>query len=97
MQVEPTSVWQRLYLYLGCAARSISNGCGSGASSWGIYLGRPAPMFSFSGFLGPVNEPPVVNVVQVGRGVLIEFSLGGDYGISVIADGTEFTANFMFR
>ncbi len=45
-------------------------------------------LFDFTGFLRPVRNPPVVNRVQAGRTVPIRFSLGGDQGRVVLAEGS---------
>lgn len=41
----------------------------------------------FAGFFSPVDNPPVVNVVNAGRGIPVKFSLGGDFGLQVFAGG----------
>jgi hypothetical protein len=42
---------------------------------------------SFEGFYAPVDNMPVLNEVNAGRGVPIKFSLGGDQGEDIFADG----------
>lgn len=44
-------------------------------------------VFDFAGFFGPVDEPPVVNVVRAGRSVPLVFSLGGFQGYDVFEAG----------
>jgi hypothetical protein len=41
--------------------------------------------FDFRGFLGPLLDPPAVNVVRAGRIVRVAFSLGGPQGLDVLA------------
>jgi hypothetical protein len=43
--------------------------------------------FTFSGFFSPVDNPPVFNVIKAGSAVPLKFSLGGNYGLSVLAPG----------
>ena len=42
---------------------------------------------TFAGFFQPVDNPPTVNVVEAGKGVPVVFTLGGDYGLGVLAAG----------
>jgi hypothetical protein len=48
--------------------------------------GTVAP-YAFAGFLDPVQNPPSSNVVKAGSAVPVKFSLGGDFGLEVIAAG----------
>ena len=41
----------------------------------------------FSGFEQPVDDRPTVNKAKAGSAVPVKFSLGGDLGVSVFADG----------
>lgn len=43
--------------------------------------------YPFAGYLSPVDNPPVVNQVNGGRAIPMRFSLGGNYGLTVIASG----------
>ena len=45
------------------------------------------PTYDFSGFLGPVSSLDV-NTVKAGQAVPVQFSLGEDYGLGVIAAGS---------
>lgn len=44
--------------------------------------------FDFDGFHPPVDEPPVVNAARAGRAIPLKFSLGGDLGLDVLAEGS---------
>ena len=46
----------------------------------------PLPLYEFSGFFRPVSMTEV-NAVNAGRSVPVLFSLGGDQGLDVIAEG----------
>jgi len=43
--------------------------------------------FDFSGFFPPVDNPPAVNVVNAGRAIPVKFSLSGDKGLNIFAEG----------
>ena len=43
--------------------------------------------FDFSGFASPVNNPPTINTVNAGRAIPVKFSLGGDFGLDIFAEG----------
>jgi hypothetical protein len=43
--------------------------------------------YRFSGFLGPVNMPPVINTLRAGEAVPVKFSLGGNKGLDIFANG----------
>ena len=45
------------------------------------------PSSSFEGFYAPVNNLPVLNEVNAGRAIPVKFSLGGDQGLDIFADG----------
>jgi YVTN family beta-propeller protein len=45
-------------------------------------------VFAFAGFLDPVDNPPTVNMVHAGQSVPIKFSVGGDFGLDIIAPGS---------
>lgn len=51
----------------------------------------PADRFSyvyqFTGFQSPVDNPPTLNQVNGGQSIPIKFSLGGNFGLNVIASG----------
>jgi hypothetical protein len=51
--------------------------------------------YRFTGFYQPVDNAPTVNVVKAGQAVPIKFSLTGDQGLAIFADGypkIDFTA-----
>lgn len=50
--------------------------------------GTDEPAYAFDGFFAPVNNLPVVNRMAAGRAVPIKFSLGGDQGLGILADGS---------
>ncbi len=43
--------------------------------------------YDFDGFFAPVNNPPTLNSVKAGRAIPVKFSLGGDQGLDILADG----------
>jgi hypothetical protein len=45
------------------------------------------PAFNFAGFFPPVDNPPVLNQVNRGQAIPMKFSLGGNYGLNIIAPG----------
>jgi hypothetical protein len=42
---------------------------------------------AFNGFFPPVDNPPIVNKVKAGSAVPVKFSLGGDFGLDILASG----------
>lgn len=44
-------------------------------------------VYAWTGFLRPIGNVPAVNAVNAGQGVQVKFSLGGNYGLAVIAAG----------
>jgi alpha-tubulin suppressor-like RCC1 family protein len=45
-------------------------------------------VFAFTGFFSPVDNLPIVNVAQAGSAIPVKFSLGGDQGLSILAQGS---------
>jgi predicted extracellular nuclease len=46
-----------------------------------------SPIWHFTGFLQPVDNPPVLNTVKAGQGIPVKFSLSGNQGLGVLAPG----------
>jgi hypothetical protein len=46
---------------------------------------REANTFAFAGFFAPVNNAPTVNAVKAGSAVPVKFTLGGDFGLNILA------------
>jgi CSLREA domain-containing protein len=44
-------------------------------------------MYEYGGFYAPVKNPPDLNKATAGQSVPLKFSLAGDQGLSVVADG----------
>ncbi len=45
-------------------------------------------IWGFSGFFPPVDNAPATNIVKAGSAVPVKFSLGGDQGLDILADGS---------
>jgi hypothetical protein len=43
--------------------------------------------YAFTGFFQPVDNLPTLNTVNAGRAIPVKFSLGGDYGLNILAPG----------
>jgi len=46
------------------------------------------PAFNFAGFIPPVDNPPTINTVKAGSAIPVKFSLGGNQGLNILADGS---------
>ena len=46
------------------------------------------PPFNFSGFVAPVDNPPIVNVAKAGSAIPVKFSLNGNQGLNILAAGS---------
>ena len=44
-------------------------------------------VYDFEGFFSPVDDPPTFNAVKAGRAIPVKFSLGGDQGLDIFAEG----------
>ena len=61
---------------------------GSAQAAVGItVVAPPNSHFEFDGFFAPVANVPKVNVVEAGSTVPLKFSLGGDHGLAIFAQG----------
>jgi predicted extracellular nuclease len=49
-----------------------------------VVVGLNLLNYEFSGFLSPVDNPPVVNTVNAGRTIPMKFTLSGDLGLDVL-------------
>ncbi len=52
----------------------------------GINFASPL-QYTFTGFMPPVDNLPVVNTVRAGSAIPVKFSLGGDKGLNIFAPG----------
>jgi hypothetical protein len=69
-----------------------SNSTGAAGTDWPGWV-QVGPVYTFSGFFSPVDNPPVVNTVKAGSAVPIKFTLGGDYGLNIFTGtGPTFTS-----
>ena len=76
---------QRAQLSDGDASITVLS---SHASAWNLGIAKAGtPLYSFKGFLQPVDNLPTVNTVKAGSAVPVKFSLGGDKGLDVFAAG----------
>ncbi|WLQ06104.1 PxKF domain-containing protein [Arthrobacter oryzae] len=48
--------------------------------------------YNFGGFMAPVDAAPALNVMTAGRAVPMQFSLGGDLGMDILAAGSPTSA-----
>jgi prealbumin domain-containing protein len=71
--------------YAGCTNINVASG---GAATCMITNDDIAPpTYAFTGFVGPVDNPPVLNTIKAGQAVPVKFSLGGSLGLDVFASG----------
>ena len=66
---------------------NFETGVRSGDGEVTVTYTVPTPAYDFTGFFSPVDNPDTVNQAKAGSSVPVKFSLGGDQGLDVIADG----------
>jgi len=44
-------------------------------------------IYNWAGFFQPVDNPPTINSVKAGPAIPVRFSLGGNFGLSILASG----------
>jgi hypothetical protein len=82
---------QHLYHYVDGAwvdittSSSAGKVCGVTHSFSPFAIGQPH--WPFQGFLEPVNNDGVLNVMKAGTAVPVKFSVGGDRGLNILAAG----------
>jgi uncharacterized repeat protein (TIGR01451 family)/CSLREA domain-containing protein len=59
----------------------------SQASTWNLGVSSGLPPFPFSGFFSPVDNLPVFNKAKAGAAIPVMFSLDGDRGLDIFAEG----------
>jgi hypothetical protein len=64
-----------------------SDGNTDGVAGCDVGAYELAVVFPFTGFLPPVHNAPVVNSVNAGRAIPVNFSLGGNRGLGIVAAG----------
>jgi hypothetical protein len=64
---------------------TVTTPAGTSAASAGD---RYSYIYAFTGFLAPVGNPPAINLVNAGQAIPIQFSLGGDFGLGILAAGS---------
>ena len=81
--IPPESSWKLVDAYAINEAGQIT---GSGYKDGRLQAFLLNPVYDFSGFFAPVDNPPTVNTVKAGRAVPVKFSLAGDQGLDVIEE-----------
>jgi len=51
--------------------------------------------YTFTGFFSPIDNPPVLNVVNAGRAIPVKFSLNGNKGLNIFAAGSPYTVGLV--
>ena len=72
---------------VNCSARDSAGNTATAAFLVTVIPVIAPPRFTFTGFFTPVDNLPALNSVKAGAAVPLKFSLGGDYGLNVIASG----------
>ena len=81
--IPPDSGWKLVDAYAINESGQIT---GSGYKDGHLQAYLLNPVYDFSGFFAPVDNPPTVNAVKAGRAVPVKFSLSGDQGLDVIEE-----------
>jgi hypothetical protein len=69
--------------FIATCSGALDNAGNSGLASATYYV-----IYNFNGFFAPVDNPPVVNTVKAGSAIPVKFSLGGNQGLGILADGS---------
>jgi predicted outer membrane repeat protein len=67
--------------------RGVERPQGEACDSGAFELVQGLPPYAFSGFFSPVNNPPTLNILRAGAAVPVKFSLGGNEGLDIFAEG----------
>ncbi|KCZ73432.1 hypothetical protein ANME2D_00498 [Candidatus Methanoperedens nitroreducens] len=57
------------------------------SSAYNVTVVSQLSTYTFSGFFRPVENPPILNVVKAGSAIPVKFSLDGDQGLDIFAEG----------
>ncbi|WP_406502909.1 PxKF domain-containing protein [Streptomyces sp. NBC_00212] len=68
-------------------ASAAAVGDAYGSDSTTTTITAAGPVYTFSGFFQPVDNPPTVNTMNAGRAVPVKFSLSGNQGLDIFATG----------
>lgn len=60
----------------------------SSASAWTLAFSDNTSTYQFEGFSNPIKDAPQLNEVKKGQSIPVKFDLGGDFGLSVLVDGS---------
>ncbi|TGB13779.1 PxKF domain-containing protein [Streptomyces sp. MZ04] len=74
-------------------ANAVAVGDANGSDSTTTTITPAGPVYNFSGFFQPVDNPPTVNSMNAGRAVPVKFSLDGDQGLDIFASGYPVSQN----
>jgi hypothetical protein len=66
---------------VNCTATDNAGNTANASASYNV-------IFGFTGFFRPIDNPNSVNSVKAGQAIPIKFSLGGDQGLDIFADGS---------
>ncbi len=59
------------------------------AGNAGAAFASYAVHYVFTGFMSPMDNPPMINAVRAGQTVPVKFSLGGNRGLAVLSAATS--------